>query len=233
LLKKIGYKQENISIVANGLEVLKHLKSSPSLPDLILMDVNMPEMDGMEATKQIQEMYPDHRRPKIIALTANALSGDRERFLGMGMDGYLSKPLQQDKLFAALNPVEALKLNGSVDNDSNDTDELIDWDQLDMISDDFCPEFSAMYDDFVQSISKQLEQLYAEIRSKSPENAKNLAHQIKGVASSYGFSSFSLQLREIELDPMEKVSNSKPELEARLRDLWMASCREVEEQRAS
>jgi CheY-like chemotaxis protein len=65
--------------------------------DLIFMDVHMPEMDGVEATRIIRERFA-HQRPMIVALTAAALQGDREKFLGLGFDDYLSKPLKPQAL---------------------------------------------------------------------------------------------------------------------------------------
>lgn len=95
MLKKLGYK---VDAVANGLEVLQALEYRHY--DLIFMDVQMPEMDGIEATKKIRQRWP--HGPKIIALTAYALKGDRERFLQAGMDGYISKPMQMGELAEVL-----------------------------------------------------------------------------------------------------------------------------------
>ncbi|MDD4651823.1 MAG: ATP-binding protein [Methanothrix sp.] len=97
MLKKLGY---NADIAANGLEVLKFLEIQPY--DLILMDIQMPEMDGFQATREIRKLWASGDRPKIIAITANALEGDQERCLAAGMDGYISKPLRLDKLRAIL-----------------------------------------------------------------------------------------------------------------------------------
>lgn len=87
MLKKIGYEAD---VVANGLEVLEALERQPY--DIILMDVQMPEMDGLEAAKNIRERW--HNGPKIIAITAYALEGDKDRCLEVGMDDYISKPIQ-------------------------------------------------------------------------------------------------------------------------------------------
>jgi len=72
--------------------------------DVILMDVQMPELDGLEATRRIRSAGGDHR-PWIIAMTANAMEGDREACLAAGMDDYVSKPIRPDELQAALERV--------------------------------------------------------------------------------------------------------------------------------
>ena len=97
MLQKMGYTAD---VAANGLEVLAALERQPY--DVILMDVQMPQMDGVEATKQIIATWPVAERPRIIAMTAHALRGDREHYLGIGMDDYLSKPIQVNLLQDAL-----------------------------------------------------------------------------------------------------------------------------------
>ncbi|HLN54127.1 MAG TPA: response regulator [Lentimicrobium sp.] len=89
LLSKMGYK---IDAVENGRKVLEMLDRKKY--DIILMDIQMPVMNGMEATKVICERYPENERPKIIAITANAMTGDRERYLAAGMVDYLPKPIK-------------------------------------------------------------------------------------------------------------------------------------------
>ena len=96
ILERIGYRAD---VAANGLEAVAAVERQ--LYDVVLMDVQMPEMDGIEATAQIRQRFQD-RRPWIIALTANALEGDRERYLGIGMDDYISKPIRVEALREAL-----------------------------------------------------------------------------------------------------------------------------------
>lgn len=86
-LKKMGYSTD---IAANGLEVLTALERQEY--DLIFMDIQMPEMDGSEATKAVIDKYGE-KRPVIIAMTANAMEGDREKFMEVGMDDYVTKPI--------------------------------------------------------------------------------------------------------------------------------------------
>jgi len=97
LLGQMGYRPD---VAANGLEVLRSLERQPY--DVILMDVQMPEMDGLEASRQICARWPRGQRPHIIAMTANAMQGDRERCLEAGMDDYVSKPIRVEELKSAL-----------------------------------------------------------------------------------------------------------------------------------
>ena len=97
MLARLGYR---VDVVANGLEVLEALYRQHY--DVILMDVQMPEMDGLEATRQICNRLLPAQRPYIIAMTASALAGDAQKCLDAGMNGYVSKPVQLEKLVAAL-----------------------------------------------------------------------------------------------------------------------------------
>ena len=89
MLAKLGCRAD---VAANGLEVLEALARQSY--DIVLMDIQMPEMDGIEATQLIIQNIREEERPYIIALTANALSGDREAYLDIGMNDYLSKPIK-------------------------------------------------------------------------------------------------------------------------------------------
>ncbi len=93
ILEKRGY---TVDVAADGLQVLRKLDDSAY--DLIFMDVQMPGMSGLEATRKIRETVPPDRMPVIIAVTANALKGDREQCLEAGMDEYISKPLRSEVL---------------------------------------------------------------------------------------------------------------------------------------
>jgi CheY-like chemotaxis protein len=95
MLKKLGYKSDT---VANGIEALQALERQHY--DVVLMDVKMPEMDGLEAAHIIRQRWPDG--PKIIAITAYALRGDREKFIEAGMDDYIAKPVEINDLRAVL-----------------------------------------------------------------------------------------------------------------------------------
>jgi PAS domain S-box-containing protein len=93
MLDKLGY---HVDVAANGIEVLRSLELRPY--DLILMDIQMPEMDGFDTAKTIRKRWAFEDRPKIIAITAYALKGDREKCLAAGMDDYISKPVKLEEL---------------------------------------------------------------------------------------------------------------------------------------
>jgi PAS domain S-box-containing protein len=98
LLRNLGYRAD---VAANGLEVLDAIRRQTY--DIILMDVQMPEMDGLETTRELVKLMPDpDSRPWIVALTANAMQGDREGCIAAGMDDYISKPIRMVDLAAAM-----------------------------------------------------------------------------------------------------------------------------------
>ena len=97
ILSTMGYRPD---VVQNGVEVLQALERQNY--DVILMDVQMPEMDGLEATRQIRKLYTGPRRPRIVAMTANAMDIDQKNCFEAGMDGYLSKPVRIEALEAEL-----------------------------------------------------------------------------------------------------------------------------------
>ena len=93
LLERLGYR---VDVARNGIEVLQALERQSY--DVVLMDVQMPEMDGLEASRQISKIARPGKKPWIIAMTANAMEGDREACLAAGMNDYLSKPVQMTTL---------------------------------------------------------------------------------------------------------------------------------------
>jgi signal transduction histidine kinase/HPt (histidine-containing phosphotransfer) domain-containing protein/BarA-like signal transduction histidine kinase len=97
ILQKLGY---HADIASNGVEVLRALEQKAY--DILFLDVQMPEMDGLEAARQIHQRWSADQRPRIIAMTGNALMGDREKCLSAGMDDYISKPVRVGELQSAL-----------------------------------------------------------------------------------------------------------------------------------
>jgi signal transduction histidine kinase/DNA-binding response OmpR family regulator len=97
MLSHLGYRAD---LAADGVEAVEAVRRVPY--DVVFMDLQMPELDGVGATKQILAEHPDGRRPRIVALTANAYEEDRDACLAAGMDDYVSKPLKADTLQEAL-----------------------------------------------------------------------------------------------------------------------------------
>jgi CheY-like chemotaxis protein len=104
LLEQMGYRAD---LASNGREAVQSVERQTY--DLVLMDVRMPELDGLQATQQIVARWPAGQRPRIVAMTANALNGDRPQCLAAGMDDHLSKPLRVAALSAALQATDARK----------------------------------------------------------------------------------------------------------------------------
>jgi CheY-like chemotaxis protein/HPt (histidine-containing phosphotransfer) domain-containing protein len=97
ILARMGYQAD---VVSNGLEVLEALLRQPY--DVVLMDVQMPELDGLETTRRLRTELAQTQQPQVIAMTANAMQGDRELCLAAGMNDYVSKPIRVEELVRAL-----------------------------------------------------------------------------------------------------------------------------------
>jgi len=100
VLDRLGYRAD---VAGNGIEVLDALKRQSY--NVVLMDIQMPDMDGLEATRKIREQWPDQTKPWIVAMTANAMQGDREMCLTAGMNDYVTKPIRLEHV------VESLKIS--------------------------------------------------------------------------------------------------------------------------
>ncbi|MGL6139614.1 MAG: response regulator [Planktothrix sp.] len=108
ILQRMGYRAD---VAGNGFEVLEALRRQPY--DVILMDMQMPEMDGLEASRQIQKLYGNSERsqpmrPRIIAVTANAMESDRNECISAGMDDYITKPIRMEQLIHVLSKCQPL-----------------------------------------------------------------------------------------------------------------------------
>jgi signal transduction histidine kinase/DNA-binding response OmpR family regulator len=98
ILQQMGYRAD---LASNGIEAIESVERQTY--DVVLMDVQMPEMDGLEASRRITTKWPKESRPRIVAMTANAMAGDREMCIAAGMDDYITKPIRVDQLVEALN----------------------------------------------------------------------------------------------------------------------------------
>jgi signal transduction histidine kinase/DNA-binding response OmpR family regulator len=102
LLQQMGYRAD---VASNGIEAIESVQRQ--VYDVVLMDVQMPEMDGLDAARTICARWGARERPRIVAMTANAMQGDRDMCLAAGMDDYITKPIRVEHLVEALNQVQA------------------------------------------------------------------------------------------------------------------------------
>jgi PAS domain S-box-containing protein len=188
---------------ANGREAVEAFSDGSF--DLILMDVQMPEMDGLEATRRIRELEEGTAsHMSIVAMTAHAMAGDRERCLAAGMDDYVSKPLRKDDLLRA---VAGAKV--AADKDESDSpvltfprsasDEvLVDIDQLRDVTDNEPDRMRRLIGIYLSQAAPMLDELNAAIRANSNGDVARLAHKLIGSSISCGVQAFTQPLRELE-----------------------------------
>ncbi len=198
VFEKLGYKAE---IASNGLEVLTWLEKRKF--DLIFMDVQMPEMDGLEATAKIVEIYSENR-PKIIAMTANAMPGDKERCLDAGMDDYISKPIRFEEINRVIKQWGGDFINRSLPIETKVISEnIMDWEIVDSIrdlddGDEAGTLLAELVDTFAAEFIENKDTLKKLIDQKDIEEIRMLAHKMKGSSANLGAIEFSKLCNEME-----------------------------------
>ena len=220
MLERLGYRAD---IVANGLEALHSFKRQDY--DVILMDIQMPEMSGIEATRRLRCELPPERQPRIIALTANALGGEREEYLATGMDDYLSKPVNVAALRAALEkcmpigepqaiqwsppfqpevlpsaplpgPASAATLPPGVSNPVIDIATLKEFFPYEGEDIRLVIELAS---EFIADTDVRLIELAERVKAGDAEAVGSLAHAIKGASLTFGAVTFSGLCKDLEM----------------------------------
>ncbi len=186
LLERMGYRAD---LAANGLEVLEALQRQSY--DLVLMDVQMPELDGLETTKKIVAETSPADRPRIIAVTAGAMRGDRERCLAAGMDDYVSKPVQASELQAALMRTGGLSAPSreGLRSEPEMTTEDDNGINLGVLADlrRLRPQvISGLVDNFLSSAADRLEAIRAAVGNGDKQALEQAAHSLKGSCGTLG-----------------------------------------------
>ena len=186
VLEKMGYRAD---AVGNGLEAIESL--GRQLYDVVFMDVQMPEMDGLEATRRIRENFAKEDQPRIIAMTANAMLGDRDLCLKAGMDDYITKPIRFGEIQEMLEKSERIVKDEDQQQDNNSADgeipSALDPETIALLRDeigmDVLIELSQLFLD-------ETESAVADIQSASDEfDAERLresAHSLKGASLNMG-----------------------------------------------
>jgi CheY-like chemotaxis protein len=181
-LAKLGYTAD---AVANGNEVLNAIARIPY--DVILMDCQMPDLDGYETTRRIR--LEQSRHIHIIAMTAHAMQGDREKCIEAGMDDYVTKPVKVEHLHAAL-----LR---SREHRPPETG-LVDLAQLRDASDGDPAEMQALAETYLEQADEILPELAAAVEANSAYDLNRLAHKLAGSSASCGMIAMVPVLRELE-----------------------------------
>jgi signal transduction histidine kinase/DNA-binding response OmpR family regulator len=191
LLERLGYSAD---VVWNGLEAIDSLERRPY--DVVLMDVQMPELDGLDATRRIRERWPAEMRPLIIAMTANALPEDREACFAAGMDDYVAKPIRPDELAHALNRARPLGREDEMSsNDGVSFDDAALASLRELGGNDFLAE---VIDTFRADAPTLLATLRSSLEEENTEELRRAAHTLKSNGTTLGASEFSELCRELE-----------------------------------
>jgi CheY-like chemotaxis protein/HPt (histidine-containing phosphotransfer) domain-containing protein len=193
-LARLGYRAD---VAANGLEALDALERRSY--DVALMDVQMPELDGLEATRRILARWPAGERPRIVAMTAHALQGDREECLRAGMDDYLAKPIRMAELADALTRAGSSHPAAAPAGAAASAESPLDAELLGKLRDEVGEEeLPAILETFVAEVSAQLDALGNAIEAGDAVRARRLAHAVKGSGSYLGATELVARCAEIE-----------------------------------
>jgi CheY-like chemotaxis protein/HPt (histidine-containing phosphotransfer) domain-containing protein len=231
LLQQMGY---DADLAANGKEAITALDRQPY--DLIFMDVQMPEMDGLQATQVIRERqkeqsrFPNYKSPTIIvAMTAAAMQGDRDKCIAAGMDDYLAKPVRPEDIRSlverwasvvnAPGPTvsQTATATGSVESKSPvpKTDEdlpPVDMSRLLDFSDGNLETLRELIVLFMTQTTEQIEQLDTAIRANAVADVRRVAHSCAGASATCGMVRLVPLLRELERQGMEEKLTNASEL---------------------
>ena len=199
LLERLGYQAD---VSANGLEALDRLDRAPY--DVVLMDVQMPGMDGLEASRAICARWPPRQRPRIIAMTAEAMEGDRERCLAAGMDDYLVKPVRLDELARALSRSRPLTTERTGEracgHDGTTTRDALDRRVLDQLREDLGD--AAALRDVISTFLERSPSMLTGLREAAARGdgvaVSAGAHAMKGTSATLGALTLSSLCAELE-----------------------------------
>ena len=196
ILHKLGYEADTAE---DGIEVLERLEQQSY--DVILMDIQMPRMDGLAATKAILERFSKEDRPYIIALTAHAMNTDRERYLQAGMDDYLSKPFRPEQLARVLEKARGLSRKASIPPVQEETSDvsLATLQHLKELTGSDDPEMLAeLLQMYLDDAPTQLAAMEEALANQDLETLERAAHTLKSSSYTMGAIAFSEQCAELE-----------------------------------
>jgi CheY-like chemotaxis protein len=232
LLQQMGYKAD---VANNGLECLKTMERQRY--DLIFMDVQMPEMDGLEATRQIRERQKAspqsthfHSQITIVAMTANAMQGDREKCIAAGMDDYVAKPVRPEDIRlvlerwgsrAALSECSGLPdgcadktvpLENGAPAEVSKQEPPVDMERLLDFANGDPANLRELIELYLDQTARQIVQLEAAVQARNADEVKRIAHSCSGASSTCGMSSMVPLLRELERQGAQGLQPNAPQL---------------------
>ncbi|MRG91990.1 hybrid sensor histidine kinase/response regulator [Polyangium spumosum] len=215
LLQRLGYR---VDIAANGLEVLEAVTRKEY--DLVFMDVQMPEMDGLEATRRLRGAGPFRGRPRVVAMTANAMQEDQKDCLAAGMDDFVSKPIRIEELVAALErsalertrPPSTPQMPAVRPPDEPVLDEEA-FERLRLVAAlDAENPLATLVTDFIHDARQKLEAMRAALAAGDRRLLERLSHNLKGSAGMLGASLLSRHAAEVERAAREGLHEDLPRL---------------------
>ncbi len=215
LLQQVGYQAD---ITANGIEALEALERRHY--DLIFMDVMMPDMDGLEATSLIRERQkrganPNYRsRIIIIAMTAQAMQGDREKCLAAGMDDYLAKPIRLadirsviERWGSKISPAESAPVKSEPPAAAGSPP--VDMERLEDMNDGSAENFRELVELYFKQTAQQLDQIEAAVNANDADKVRYVAHSCAGASATLGMVRIVPLLRVLERQGSEgKLTNA-------------------------
>ncbi len=208
ILSRLGYRAD---IASNGLEVIEGLNRQTY--DVILMDVQMPEMNGLEATKMIRKRFPRERQPYIIALTAGAFKEDREQCIKAGVDDYISKPIQIDRLIEALKKCPGKVSSISVKSPAINMDTVM---QLKNMIDNE-NDFIEIINEYIKESGNFIINIKEQVTKGDISSLCRTMHTMKSTSGNLGADRLVTLCNDIERagkrDSIEEIKNKLPEFE--------------------
>ncbi|PYJ95681.1 MAG: hybrid sensor histidine kinase/response regulator [Verrucomicrobia bacterium] len=222
-LRRLGYTAD---VVANGLEVLATLEQIPY--DVILMDCQMPEMDGYEATRRIRQGEREKRLPplRIVAMTANAMEGDREKCLDAGMNDFITKPVRVEELEAVLEHSALVLLPSPSLPEMPQPYATVNLNSLERLRELRTPgqpdPVAEIIGLFIEQTPPYLQALKTACEEKNAEGLKDTAHTLKGSCGNLGAEQMAAWCKELELIARQGTLSSAKRLVAQLQQEFIA-----------
>lgn len=228
ILGKLGYEPEMVADGKAAVDFIKYRKA-----DLIFMDVQMPEMDGLQATAEIRKQN-DKEQPVIIAMTAYALQGDKEKCLAAGMDDYITKPVRMSDLKTVITKWKGKKLlqNSGISSSQITEEPLLDMKVITQLKklggDDSGKFFRQLTEMYMKLTPSLLTAIRQNIESANLEAAGNAAHKLKGSSLNLGAAKIAALCKKIEEQCLEKNAAGLKNLIEQLDDIFNKTANEIQ-----